>query len=404
MNIVCQKCNSKGLKKCFCILRERIRLEKNISQNFKKEFFGENYNIFVGRFGYPNINVGLVSLPETKKDEQYDNPHIWAQEKYDINKIINLRTQMINANFKTDIKGTKLKELYKELSLSSKPVDTEIVLEKPPVVKINFNAQATPFGPTIKLERARITENTKIPEKVEKIVNDELTATESLHILYDKGFDEHYLTKVFSVGNLGRNTTKKLVPTRWSITAVDDTLGKDIIKEIKDYKQTDYKIYFGGYLGNYYIILVFPQVWSYELFETALKYGGEFMTDHEGYYGRKNYAINTAGGYYAARFAILQKLKELKRQGTVLALRFITDEYWAPLGVWVVREATKKSMNSEPITFSDKESMIKYATEFVKETFEYDLNKILKESVIIKNLKVQRSLEYFFHKKDHYMD
>ncbi len=394
MNIVCPKCHARGLKKCFCILRERIKLEKSISQNFKKEFFGENYNIFVGRFGYPNINVGLVSLPEAKKDEQYDNPHLWAGEEYDINTIINLRTQMINANFKTDIKGTKLKELYQELSLSAKPVDTEVVLEKPPTVKINFNAEATPFGPTIKLERARMTENPKIPEKVDKIVNDELTATQSLNILYDKGFDEHYLTKVFSVGNLGRNTNKKLVPTRWSITAVDDTLGKDIIKEIKDYKFSDYKLYFGGYLGNYYVILVYPEPWSYELFETYLK-TGEFSTDHEYYYGRKSYAINTVGGYYAARFSILNKLKEMKRQGTVLALRFITDEYWAPLGVWVVREASKKSMNSEPIEFNSNESMMKYAIEFVRETFGYDLNKILRESVLVKQLKTQKKLNEY---------
>ncbi len=394
MNIVCPKCHSRGLTKCFCILRERIKLEKSISQNFKKEFFGENYNIFVGRFGYPNINVGLVSLPEAKKDEQYDNPQLWADKDYDINTIINLRTQMINANFKTDIKGTRLKELYQELSLSSKPVDTEVVLEKPPTFKISFNAEATPFGPTIKLERARMTENPKIPEKVDKIVNDELTATQSLNILYDKGFDEHYLTKVFSVGNLGRNTNKKLVPTRWSITAVDDTLGKDIIKEIKEYKFSDYKLYFGGYLGNYYIILVYPEPWSYELFETYLK-TGEFSTDHEDYYGRKSYAINTVGGYYAARFSILNKLKEMKRQGTVLALRFITDEYWAPLGVWVVREASKKSMNSEPIEFDDKESMMKYAIEFAKEMFGYDLNKILSQSVLVKQLKTQKKLNEY---------
>lgn len=394
MNIVCPKCHARGLKKCFCILRERIKLEKSISQNFKKEFFGENYNIFVGRFGYPNINVGLVSLPEAKKDEQYDNPHLWAGEEYDINTIINLRTQLINANFKTDIKGTKLKELYQELSLSAKPVDTEVVLEKPPTVKINFNAEATPFGPTIKLEKVRITENPKIPEKVDKIVNDELTATQSLNILYNKGFDEHYLTKIFSVGNLGKNTNKKLVPTRWSITAVDDTLGKDIIKEIKDYKLSDYKLYFGGYLGNYYLILVYPEPWSYELFETYLK-TGEFSTDHEDYYGRKSYAINTVGGYYAARLSILNKLKKMKRQGTVLALRFITDEYWAPLGVWVVREASKKSMNSEPIDFNSNESMMKYAIEFVHETFGYDLNKILRESVLVKTLKTQRKLSEY---------
>ncbi|HIH31383.1 TPA: hypothetical protein HA235_01620 [Candidatus Woesearchaeota archaeon] len=392
MNIVCPKCQSRGLTKCFCILRERIKLEKNISQNFKKEFFGENYNIFVGRYGYPNINVGLLSLPETQKDEKFDNPLLWAEQDYDINKIINLRTQMINANFKTDIKGSRLKELYQELSLSAKPVDTEIKLEKPPSVKINFNAEATPFGPSIKLEQARITENVSVPNKVENVVNDDLTATESLNILYDKGFDEHYLTKIFSSGNLGR-TGKKLVPTRWSITAVDDTLGKDMIREVKDYKVNDYEFYFGGYLGNYYIILLFPEIWSYELFETYVK-TKEFTTDYEGYYGRKSYAINTVGGYYAARFSILQKLTSIKRQATVLALRFITDEYWAPLGVWVVREASKKAMSSKPLKFDDQSRMMKYAEEFIKKEYGFDLNTILKQSNVMKNQKQKKINEY----------
>ncbi|HIJ01480.1 TPA: hypothetical protein HA363_02425 [Candidatus Woesearchaeota archaeon] len=392
MNIVCPKCQSRGLTKCFCILRERIKLEKNISQNFKKEFFGENYNIFVGRYGYPNINVGLLSLPETQKDEKFDNPLLWAEQDYDINKIINLRTQMINANFKTDIKGSRLKELYQELSLSAKPVDTEIKLEKPPSVKINFNAEATPFGPSIKLEQARITENVSVPNKVENVVNDDLTATESLNILYDKGFDEHYLTKIFSSGNLGR-TGKKLVPTRWSITAVDDTLGKDMIREVKDYKVNDYEFYFGGYLGNYYIILLFPEIWSYELFETYVK-TKEFTTDYEGYYGRKSYAINTVGGYYAARFSILQKLTSIKRQATVLALRFITDEYWAPLGVWVVREASKKAMSSKPLKFDDQSRMMKYAEEFIKKEYGFDLNTILKQSNVMKNQKQKKLKEY----------
>ncbi|MEM4710700.1 MAG: hypothetical protein QXL18_02015 [Candidatus Woesearchaeota archaeon] len=392
MNIVCPKCYKKGLTKCFCILRERIKLEKNINQNFKKEFFGENYNIFIGRHGYPSVNAGLISLPETKKDEQYDNPKLWAEKNYDINTIINLRTKMVNANFKTDIRGKKLKDLYQELSLSIKPVDTEIVLEKKPTIKISFNAEATPFGPTIKLEKARITENPKIPEKVDEITNDELTSTEALQTLYNKGFDENYLTKIFSAGNLGRETEKKLVPTRWAITAVDDTLGKNLIKEIKNYKLSNYKLYFNGYLGNYYIILLFPESWSYELFETYLK-TKEFATDYEDYYGRKNYALNTVGGYYASRFAILQKLREQKKQASVLALRFISDEYWAPLGVWVVREATKKTMNSKPLEFSDRKNMIKYAADFVKKTFNYDLNQILKKSILIRTLNSQKKIE-----------
>ena len=375
---LCFQCKGRNFcKRGFCALRQKLQIQKNFNDHSKKEFLGENYNIFVGRFGYPNINVGLLNIDEPKKSEEVDNPHLWANGEYDINRVIQLRSNLINSYFKTQIKGfnDRFMDIVQELSLSNKPVDTEIVLEKKPEFKLTFSQEVTPFGPTIELKNARMTENSKIPKKVDSIVSDDLTAKEGLTILFSKGYDEHYLTKVLSLGNLGSDANKKMVPTRWSITAVDDTLGKQIITEIKDHPLLDYSIYFGGYLGNYYIILCVPEVWSYELFETLLS-TKQSSHDYEGYFGRKQYAFETAGGYYAARFSVLQKLKSIKKQSRVIAFRFVTDDYWAPLGVWVVREAVKKAMNSKPVEFSSKEDMIKYANQLVWNSFNFHLDSL----------------------------
>ena len=154
-------------------------------------------------------------------------------------------------------------------------------------------------------------------------------------------------------------------------------------------------------MGNYYLILMFPEIWSYELFETyvpanwnyskQLRYG----TDYETYSGRKEYAFGTVGGYYTVRLAILEKLKEMKRQASVLALRFITDEYTMPLGVWVTREATRKSMNSKPIEFSSKELMLDYARKLIKRKFNYNADYLLNASKLFRNIKQQKKLMQF---------
>jgi len=375
-----------------------MQVQKTFNENAKKEFYGENYNVFIGRFGYPDINVGLLNIDEPKKDETIDNPLLWSKDDYDINKIIQLRSNLINSNFKTQVKGfnDRFMDLVKDVSLTDKPVDTEITLEKKPQFKVTFNQDTTPFGPSIKLEKARVTENIHIPTKVDKVVNDELKASEGLAELHKKGFDEYYLTKVFSVGNLGLDANKKLVPTRWSITAVDDTLGKDIIKEIKDYSIINsHRLYFGGHLGNNYLIMLLPEIWSYELFEMLTSSPNSSMHDYENYYGRKEYAMETAGGYYAARFSILQRLKSMKRQATVLALRLVTDEYWAPLGVWVVREAVKKAMNSKPIEFNTKEEMINYTINFAKKQFKYDLSPMINNSELLKQIRTQKKISEY---------
>jgi hypothetical protein len=40
------------------------------------------------------------------------------------------------------------------------------------------------------------------------------------------------------------------------------------------------------------------------------------------------------------------------RQASVLAVREISEDYWAPLGVWVVREVARKAMTALPKKFT----------------------------------------------------
>ena len=95
------------------------------------------------------------------------------------------------------------------------------------------------------------------------------------------------------------------------------------------------------------------------------------------------------------RLAILEKLAELKRQGSCLALRFITDEYSVPLGVWVTREAARKAVSSKPIEFSSMELMLNYAKMKIKKMFNLDIAKFLEKSILLKNIKTQKKISSF---------
>jgi DNA repair protein NreA len=282
--------------------------------------------------------------------------------------------------------------------MASKPVDVEIFLQDKPKFRMNFGEYTAPTGPNAKLKKAEITSNPKIDNKVEKIVDDsDLKANQGIVYLYNQGFDENFLSRMLSIGNVGLKKDRKLVPTRWSITAVDDALGKDLIKKIHDNSLLDYRMYFGGFLGNYYCLLFFPEVWSYELFEMEAKQQKDIqaMTDNESYNGRKEYAFNTAGGYYTVRLAILEKLNEMKRQGSCLALRFITDEYKLPLGVWVTREAARKTLNEKAMTFSSKELMLSYVQGLVLKKFGMNIGQVYRKSKLLNEIKSQKKLSIY---------
>ena len=66
-----------------------------------------------------------------------------------------------------------------------------------------------------------------------------------------------------------------------------------------------------------------------------------------------------------------------------------------PLGVWVTRESTRKAMNNKPIEFSSKELMLEYARKLIKKRFNYNVDYLLHESKLLKNIKHQAKLEKF---------
>ncbi len=376
-----------------------------LTQSLKEEFFGTSPAPFIGRIGYPNINVGLLSPQQTTKDAWlHDAPRYWAANNFSIPRVTDLRLSLINSRSKSNIKTQeKISIIAQEIGLAKRPVDIEIKLKKAPKLHPLNDYMITPMGPGAQLKSARITENPKMEQHVEKAHDDtDLKASNAILYLYKNHIDENALTRILSVGSIGVGKNRKLVPTRWSITAVDDTLGKTTINEIKQYPESDIKAHFGGFMGNYFLILFFPEAWSYELFEmyapdnflnnsSDLKY----TTDHEFYDGRTTYADNTAGGYYASRLPILEHLKKQKRQATILTLRFITSEYTTPLGVWVVREAVRKAVSSAPIEFASKELMLAYATKFALKRFGINLYEIFRRSRILNRVKMQRKLSEF---------
>ena len=369
---------------------------QNIEQ--KESFAGQSPTPFIGHYGYPHVNVGLLAPGEVKQNVwEYDAPRFWAKNNYDINKVIGFRSSLINARTKAQIKErSKIVELAQEVGMAAKPVELEINLQKKPKFYLNMDPHAAPTGPNAALKLAKLTANPKVERKVDKVVSDtDLKAAGALQYLYKSGYDENFLSRALSVGNFGIGKNRKLVPTRWSITATDDTIGKEIIEEIKMYPDTGYEAYFGDYNGNFFLVMCFPDKWSYELFEMYTPKQGSWTTDYEGFEGRSMYALETAGGYYACRLSILDMLKERKRQASVLVLRFITPDYSAPLGVWVVREGTRKATLSKPIEFGSKELMLKYATALAKRKFNYDVSPIIGKSRLLKNLHKQQRLSSF---------
>ncbi len=404
------------------LVKEKIRFEaiKKIAETgFKYRSLKKISNldtnsppsVFIGsRLRYPLVNVGILSPLERDENSWiYDDAKYWAENDFKINDVLKFRNSLVNSRFQSKVHGSsslnkRLVLIAQEIALASKPVDVEIELRRRLNIDRRRDRVTMPQGFKAPLKKAKITSNVKIHRKVDKVINDEIKASEGVRYLHKSGFSEYALSKILSVGVLGLKKDKKLVPTRWSITATDDIIGKSLLKKIRDYKWIEnYELFFGEFMGNQYMIMLFPNVWSYELFELYLPGSSwnpsheiKASTDYESYAGRKSYALDTAGGYYAARLPVLEYLEKIKRQASALVIRIETPSYWAALGVWVCREACRKTLRYRKLEFDSFEEAVNSLQNIGKARFNFAPSGILKKSRLIEAIKTQKSLREWF--------
>ena len=361
-----------------------------------KEFSGSSPpEIFVGRYNYPNVNIGILSPTEYGDTKILSSPEQWHEKQLNIQEIVSLRDRLIYGRTQGHIK--KLYERFlgtmQEVALTHKSISTEFKLKK----SIQVNKETDKWVPIIKntapVEKVVLQENPKIKPKIDYITGDtDVRSTDAILELDKAGISSTHIMKVLSAGLLGRKTGRKLVPTRWSITAVDDILSKNKLKKIRYYPQiSDILIFHSEYLGNHYEFLLLPDRWSFEVIEIALANNGMWK-DYESFFPRKRYADNVTGAYYANKLALCEWLEKKKRQASCLVLREIRKEYDAPLGVGILRQASRQAFKTKPERFDSlKDAFIK-----IQSRLKQNINNYVKESILLKEYKKQSRLDKWF--------
>ena len=322
-------------------------------------------SVFVGRSEYPRVSAGLLAPVGDEDDAaDYVTTGAWYEQGYGIDDVFERRTGLLNSTRRSSVDAHDVWDGFvgtqREVAIADRPVDVELGLEDRPGFDLDGSLEdiAAPRGPRVGADTARVTENPSVPRAIEKTLSDDdWRATGAMTYLYRRGFDVYEINNVLSVGALGRGENRRLVPTRWSITAVDDTVGQYLrgtIRNAPTIGQTS--VWHAEYMGNEYWVVAAPGEWEFELLE--LKAPGSIWNpdpegqlymaaDSEGYEGRTEYVEETSGAYYAARLGVLEALAERDRQAKVFVIRHATEGYWAPVGVWQIRESIRDAVAGE---------------------------------------------------------
>ena len=318
--------------------------------------------IFVGRSSYPNVSTGVLS-PVTGGDAaDFATSGKWYQQGLGVSEVLQRRTGLLNSTRSANVDVRDVWDgfvgVQREVAIADHPVDVEVGLDSEPDIDLSLSDVGAPTGPQASAESADLAENPHVPRPVEKTLeDDDWQAEGAMTYLYRRGFDVYDINTILSAGALGQTQQRRLVPTRWSITAVDDTVGQYLRGRIRTNAEIGrVEVHRNEFLGNAFWVILAPGKWEYELVEMKApgsvwnpdpEAGMYLAADSEGREGRTGYVEETAGAYHAARLAVLEHLDDRGRQGKALVLRHVSDDYWGPVGVWQVREAVRDAFAAE---------------------------------------------------------
>ncbi|UPM42417.1 DNA repair protein NreA [Halocatena salina] len=354
-------------EKSYAITEYLTDVERQIDETLQGDsLFGSTApSIFVGRSGYPRVSAGVLApvAPDVSATD-YVTSGEWYRQGVTIDDVFQARAGLLNSTQPTDIhvadEWDGFTGVRREVAIADRPVDVEVDLETTPTLDMAVDRVATPRGPRAHASDAQLTENPHVPRAVEKTLSDDDWRAEgAMTYLYNRGFDVYDINTILSAGALGQRRNRTLVPTRWSITAVDDTVSQFLRGSLRNAATIDaVEVRRAEYLGNQFWVILAPGNWEFELVEMKSpgsvwspgREGYWVASDYEGFGGRTQYVEETSGAYYAARLAVLEHLTERDRQAKALVLRDVTDEYWGPVGVWLIRETVRDAVSSESAT------------------------------------------------------
>jgi hypothetical protein len=337
-------------------------IRKAIESNWKEylsrygNLFSSNHvdgstppSVFVGAYGYPKVLVGPMLPPIHGDTAILDSPEKWVGKS--LEDIVNYRLSLVRGikPIKVEDVGQRYIESLQEMSMSERSTDAQMELVKNASPIVSVDGDSPIFGPIGEIKSATFS-NSSSDKQIQKSYYDkDLLATDAIVDLFNKGIEISRIQKCFSIGMFGKN--RKLVPTRWSITATDDTISKALVEKIIEYDILDTTLVFSyNHLGNYFCVIMFPSRWMFELQEAWYDEHGNvgFGCDFEDVKGLKHYP-ETTGGHFASRLAVSEYLDGHKLQAGVMVLHEIRPEYAVPVGVWQVREGVRMTLKQKPI-------------------------------------------------------
>ena len=346
-------------------------------------------SVFVGAWNYPKVYAGPMIAPLHGDTSIMDTPETWIPSRLKQEEIIGYRLDLVRGKKISHVRdlSTPYAETLREIALSGGSLESEARFGHSPQ-GFSFGEEHTPFGPSAPLESIHTEEGRWEPHLEKAFYDTDLSATGAILRLHADGVPFSTIQKALSVGTLGMGRGRRMVPTRWSITACDTAIADHMLCKVRQNSLIDsYQVREFSSLHNHFAVLLMPTGWQYEWIEAFLQVMGneeQVFSDWEGHAKKREYSP-VGGCYYSCKMAVLEALAREGRQAGAIVLREARKGY-VPLGVFNVRENVRQAMQQTPRVFEGMGEALSY----IQTKMTLPMDRFIGESTLLEECRRER--------------
>ena len=276
-------------------------------------------------------------------------PTDWLRQGLGIEDIVRLRAQTIRGISKV----APYIEPIQEIALAPRPVTVEASLDRRIRFNPDFDRVTAPVGCLGNISRLDILNHPGTDHAVDRVTSDPILMPER----HASPFTSRRLTYTglpplslpASQGKNGRSCRPGGQSRQWTTLDLDRTgKGNFTVSGGPGCPASSH-----GLFGNRIAVILIPGDWRYRMIERwgprSLWAGETESIVRDGEAMKKTGYLPITGAYYSARLAVTEHLVHEWRCARAIVIRNVEPSYWAPLGTWVVREATRLAMAAEPL-------------------------------------------------------
>ena len=303
----------------------------------------------------------------------FDHPEAWRG--LDRKAVLRMRQQLYRFVLPADAKEMtphSLVEVLQTVALSVSPVVLEVDSPHLPRAELKGVGGQCPMGPLIECKSLDIVSSPEISRVAKRICDKDVLSADSVWQLLDYDYTLDQVSRMMSVGLLGRLSRRRLVPLRSAYKAVIDSyLTRAIMNLIELPFLSSIELHASSFYGDSFTILLRPGEPRVDYLRLESFNG--LNTLRTSFDGIDTQATDPKTSFYAdnARFAAYRSMINNRESSHVVIFHQCRDPRNLILGPWMARAGVRYALEGDGVALDNMQNAINVLNSFLKPKLDY---------------------------------